>query len=275
MSGEFATILEQSFELSPSPSEADNCLTKKLLEQLKNPDNTTQNDRLTERCLLAWQTKKLPRYLISDKGEIIIDNLSGPLWSPAFYRIEASLQHLETKLKGKTVLDPFAGSGSMIHTLMSLNIPTKVFLNDICYQGGKPIHTDRNKCYFYYPELNLEEYKKIFHKHRSYIKEPPLFNQEIRYSCFDTSGTIPYKTGQFDWIFTDPPYGRSMGKDMHNLLINCLPEMTRVTRNGVLAIIPEHWIPIINNTKKYHVDNLTGTLAHAKTVFKTALTHIY
>jgi hypothetical protein len=275
MSKEFLNSFLPEFKQSPSPSNADNHLTQNLVNQMSAEDHTDTHNDLAIRCLLAWQTKKLPRYLISDNGDIKPDNLSGPLWSPTFYRINLSLTHLRDNLKGMNVLDPFAGSGSMMHALIALNIPNTVVLNDICYRGGKPIWKDENSTgYYYYPQQNFQEYLTLFRKYDLFVK-PPDFSVISGHIAKDVSQQLPFNTHEFDWVFSDPPYGRSLESKGFEGLLEYLPETLRVSRFGALLLLPESWLPDIVNRTNYKVEDLTGTLAHKHTTFKTVLAHVY
>jgi len=270
---EFLTKFEQDFLASPSNSEADNALVSQLLAEILSKEEDLSINSMTK-CLLGWQTKKIPRYFISKNGDKCKDAISTK-WSPGFYRINATLKHVEKKLQGTKLLDPFAGSGSMIFSLLSLNIPKSVFLNDLCYEGGSPIFTDINssKEYFYNPKENLEEYKKLFEIYREFIPKPN-FDGVVGCACENVNNHLSHDTNSFDFIFTDPPYNKNLNHSGVEGLINCLPELLRIAREGVLLMIPESWLSDLKKLELYKVENLSGALTHQNTTFRTILVHI-
>jgi 16S rRNA G966 N2-methylase RsmD len=275
MSQEFIDSFIPQFERSPSPSDADNDLVLKLIDDLAQTQSSSQEaKKAIVHILLAWQTKKLPRYLLSENGSLTEDNLSGPLWSPAYNRIYSSLTQLEVRLRGTDVFDPFAGSGSMEHALLSLDIPNSVTLNDRAYIGGKPITTIEQIDYYYNPKRNLIEYVNLF-RHFSAFADVPDFNRVLNYNSVDLSlDRLPYNNNEFDWVFTDPPYGRSLKSEPNNNILFYLPEILRVSRYGALFIIPEEWVNGLVEKTPYYIEKLTGTLSHKATRFKTVLVSI-
>jgi tRNA G10 N-methylase Trm11 len=150
-----------------------------------------------------------------------------------------------------------------------------VTLNDLCYRGGKPIWNSENGDGFYYdPEQNLREYVKLFEVYGDFVSMPN-FDKISGYEASDVSRRLPFNDNEFDWVFSDPPYGKSMKTKGCDGLIEYLPEILRVSRNGALLIIPEDWLTVISASGNYKAENLTGTLAHQKTNFKTTLAHVY
>lgn len=138
-----------------------------------------------------------------------------------------------------------------------------------------PIWESENGEKFYYdPARKLTEYIKLFEKYVDFVT-PPDFDKISGYEVSDVGQRLPFNDKEFDWVFSDPPYGKSMKTKGCDGLLEYLSEILRVSRNGALFLIPEHWLPQIVENGMYKAENLTGTLAHQKTNFKTTLAHVY
>ena len=273
MNNEFLEKFRQDFNRSPSNSEADNELVRQIINTIVLEDKKPSIYSMT-RCLLGWQTKKIPRYFKKNNGDECNDEVSAR-WSPGYHRIDTGLKYVENILEGSKLLDPFAGSGSMMFSLVALNIPESVFLNDLCYEGGLAIVKNNNpseECY-YNPKKKLEEYKKLFKEYQKFIPRPK-FNSAIGFTCEDAKH-LSHDTNSFDFIFTDPPYNKNLSSNGIKELINCLPELLRVSKDGVLLMIPENWLTTLENLGSYKVTNLSGALTHKDTTFRTVLAQIH
>lgn len=268
MSEQLISQLRKDCAESPSPSDADTALAHQLLDIAAREPSTICPQSLIH-CILAWQTKRLPRHLIDSSGATHPDTFSAQ-WSPGFYRLHLAMNQLQERLQGSTVLDPFAGSGSMMNTLMALDIPESVTLNDIGYIPGSPIGSINGKSFYYHPQANRDEYTHLFSQYQASIPMPNFDKVEDCTSA-DVGEGLPFKNNAFDWVFTDPPYGRALGQVGVERFLHYLPEILRVSRNGALLLIPECWLAIIDETGTYAVENLTGTLAHKRTTFKTVV----
>ncbi len=274
MKNEFIDTFKQDFIASPSNSEADNALVSSFIAEIDLKNESPSISSMTK-CLLGWQTKKLTRHLIDKSGDKREDVISAR-WSPGFYRIATGLECIEKKLRGAKILDTFAGSGSMMFSLLALNIPESVFLNDLSYKGGQPIFTDTDSSrgYFYNPQQNLEEYRLLFERYQKFIPSPN-FNLVTGYACEDAGGRLSHDTGSFDLIFTDPPYNKNLSHSGMEGLIASLPELLRISREGAILMIPESWLSDLEKLGSYKVENLSGGLVHKKTTFRTILIHVH
>ncbi|NCN03769.1 MAG: hypothetical protein GW942_01690 [Candidatus Pacebacteria bacterium] len=272
MSIEFATEIEKKLDVSPSSSLPDNKLAKEFLEIIRSEDSPSVDSMI--RCLLAWQTKKLPRYLVNQKCKVIDDNVSAR-WSPGFHRLDKGLLKVKERLKGADILDPFAGSGSMMHALLSLGIPATVFLNDMCYLGGQAIVEDENsEPYYYYPQRNLSEYKKIFEEFKHHIPAPNL-DKIVGYASENAETLALHGDNSFDIVFTDPPYNKNLPSEGVLGLIKYLSEIQRVSKNGAILLIPQSWLKMLKSSNKFRVEDLTGNVANENSNLKTVFTHVY
>lgn len=272
MSSEFIKKFELSYKASPSMSCADNILVDQLISTALNQGGII--DDLPARCLLAWQTKKLARHLISDDSQVVPDTVSAR-WSPGYYRIDSGLAKLRDEMKGASILDPFSGSGSIMHSLLALDIPSQVFLNDLSYRGGTSIwRDDRGIGYYYYPEENLSEYRSLFNEYQDHV--PPVgFDRIAGYGSEDVGRGLSHQTNSFDLVFTDPPYGKNLSSSGINGLLEYLPEMLRVARECVILMIPEAWLTFLANLPKYNVEDLSDCSGHQHSSFSTKLVRIY
>lgn len=247
-----------------SPSNADRALAMDLFRQVQERGIESDQENYL-RFLLAWKTKSLPRYFVSDSQQVLPDFVS-QRWSTGYYRIDQSLSALRERLQGKKVLDPYAGSGSLEFALMTLGIIENVTLGDIAYPGGQPITVIDEVGYYYDPLKNITEYNKML---KSFVpNRKPLPKPSV--VLVDTKKQIPFADNSFDYIITDPPYGVNFElNDCRKMFANTRFELLRVSKQGILTFIPESWIAGLGN-----VEVLTPTLTHKDTKLKTRLVHI-
>lgn len=265
----FLLLAGEDLKTAPSTSQADISLAKEIHKSIL--DRCDFDPEQAKRLILSMHTKKLPRYLVNSGGSQKCDTVSAK-WSPGFYRMDKSMQILKDKLSGANVLDVYAGSGSMMHTILAMNIPSSVTLNDICYRGGP--RTITRDGYYYSPADNAREYDKLFEKYQASIPRPD-FNKVQAHTHSDIQNGLDFGRGSFDYVFTDPPYAKNLEEGGCNDFIKHVPEVLRVTTEGALVVMPEEWVPIIKSSGTCKIETISNPLVHKDTTFRTTLTHLY
>lgn len=247
---------------SPSPSQQDQRLALDLLafaegERAHFDEMETQN--LLRRVMLAWITRKLPRYF-TENGRLSSDKMSHR-WSPDYYRLESGLQLLWSKLYGKRILDPFAGPGSLSSNLTALGIPRSVMCGDISYFGGKSLaenprmyHTHTH----YHPQYNVQEYENFFARYAD-IVNPPDFSVLRGYITLHAA-QLPFEDRAFDYVVSDPPYGFQLREGGSSFFVSCVEEMARVVREGMIFLLPMAWLDTLSRELQRSCTQLTGDL---------------
>ncbi len=184
-------------------------------------------------CWFGLMMKQVPRFFNDSDGEIHLDTISGA-WTPEYYKIAEAWPVLKSLLSGKKVLDPFGGAGTLINLLAARDIIKNAVLSDISYAGGQPVD-DAGK-YTYATELNAQMSHVLFDNLPSWYKpDLTIIKERVQADARDLSR---FQTDQFDYVITDPPYGKNHGSGGLGLAIGCLPEFMRVAKEGVIMLVP-------------------------------------
>ena len=204
-------------------------------------------NRLLE-ATFALLIQKIPRFFTKHQQrdgdhEITIDECSRK-WTPEYYKLANIWPTLKSMVKGKTIIDPFAGSGVLINVIQSLELPESVTLADLSYPGG---HTLNHTGHFYNPKLNSDMIKVMFDELPSWYK-PNFVDRNSLFTTHDAQ-KMPFENRQFDLVVSDPPYGDNLKDGGIEFFIETLPEILRVTKEGAILIIPKKWIPILLEQK--------------------------
>lgn len=186
-------------------------------------------------CWFSIMMKEAPRFFKSEDDGLILDNESQQ-WSPEYYKVAEGWPVLRTLLEGKDILDPFAGAGTLVHYLASRDIPKTATLSDIGYADGAPVDGDGH---VYVPELNAKTTQLFFDNLPSWYK-PDLTNV----TNYDTADAreLPYADDSFDYIVSDPPYGKNCKTGGIGLLLGSLSEFRRVAKEGSILMVPTEWV---------------------------------
>lgn len=89
-----------------------------------------------ERFWFGANYKRYSRFFIDHGGNLSVDNRS-QRWTPEHYKIAEAWPIFSTLLKDKTILDPFAGAGTLVNLLASREIPKEVYMTDLSYEDGR------------------------------------------------------------------------------------------------------------------------------------------
>lgn len=183
--------------------------------------------------------KTIPRFY-RDRGtnEIVIDDNSRT-WSPDYYRMAESnvLRRLAGVIEGKSVLDPFAGAGAFMNSLVAHGVPSEATYSDLCYSGGFAVN---GHDVVYDPILNRQMTLQAFDGLPSWYKPP--YDRIKGYVTAD-AGRIPFADYSFDLVVCDPPYGKTLPEGGVKFVMGFLPEIFRVCREGVVFMVPTKWLP--------------------------------
>lgn len=198
--------------------------------------------------------RSVPRfYHPTSDGQILVDQESYQ-WSPEFYKIAMAMPTLKALLKGKSILDPFAGAGSLMFYLAAKEIPSEVVCSDLCFPGGEGIDDSGHN---YSPVFNQQSIIALFTTLPSWCRP----NFERMKGFVTANGTqLPLRDSSFDFVVGDPPYGLNCTRGSAQVLALALPELLRVAKEGVLTMVPEAWVSDLQRSP-YKVTKLTEDLS--------------
>ncbi|PID31715.1 hypothetical protein CR970_04355 [Candidatus Saccharibacteria bacterium] len=230
---------------------------------------TTRND-LRNSIIDGWSSllmKSSPRFFVDQNDHIRTDNKSHR-WTPEFYKIAAAEPIFSERLRGKTVLDPFAGAGTLTNLLAGKEIPRKVYASDIAYPGGQPLDEEGH---MYKPELNRKMWKAFFDDLPSWYRPndtslEPYQNANARH--------LPLEDGAVDYIVSDPPYAKNLPDGGLDLLFDVLPEFARVSKHGSILLVPVAWLDDLEQKQPYKITHLTQDVSRGGSNFPTCYVHI-
>lgn len=211
--------------------------------------------------------KGSPRFYQDGDGAISLDTTS-LRWTPEFYKIANAWPILSGMLKGKEILDPFAGAGTLTNMLAGRNIPKKIYVSDIAYHEGSPLDDDGH---LYMPEMNRMMWVSFFDRLPSWyrpnstpIEEPKTADARL----------LPFEDKSIDYIVTDPPYDKNHSGGGIHLLQQVLPEFARVTKEGSIMLLPLAWVDELKKKLPYKVKVMTTDLSGGLSNFPTCYVHI-
>ncbi|HEY1085167.1 MAG TPA: hypothetical protein VGE34_00390 [Candidatus Saccharimonadales bacterium] len=185
--------------------------------------------------------KKMPRFFDGADGGLVLDTVSHK-WTPEYYKVAEAWPFLSKRLKGKAIHDPFAGAGTLMNLLAARNIPKKISMSDLSFPGGMPLG-DRSKGeeFFYNIKANRDMASTLFDDLPSWYK--PDFSSIDEDKIFTSdAGKLQLEDNSVDYIVADPPYGKNFKDGGIGLLLGCLDEFLRVSRDGCILMVPEDWI---------------------------------
>jgi hypothetical protein len=217
-------------------------------------------------CWFGLMMKETPRFFTNEAGERSLDTKSHR-WTPEFYKIAEGWPTLSTMLKGKEILDPFAGAGTLAHLLVARDIVAGAQLSDIAFKGGVPLDKEGN---MYDSELNSQMTQILFDDLPSWYK--PDFSKITNRFHADALN-LPIKDNAVDYIVTDPPYGRNLDRGGIGMLIGALPEFARVSREGSILMLPTNWVEEIENSGQ-PVTRLTGDVSRGHSKLPVCYIHV-
>ena len=216
----------------------------------------------------AWSSimmKNTPRFFRDTQGEVLIDTESQS-WTPEFYKLAAAWPIMTRMLRGKTILDPFAGAGTLTNQLASRGIPEKIYVSDIAYDGGEALD---DKGSVYAADLNRQMYEVMFDDLPSWYKPD---HSSIESPITADVRALPMNNKSVDYIVTDPPYGKNHPGGIE-LLIDSLGEMCRVAKRGSIMLVPEDWLPILER-EGYNVRKMTRDVSRGTSGYPTCYVFI-
>lgn len=186
-------------------------------------------------CWYGLMMKEIPRYFV-DKQGILQYDIESHSWSPEYYKVAEGWPTITSHLRGKTVLDPFAGSGTLMSLLVARGIPKEAYYSDLSYAGGKTIN---GSGYWYQPQLNVEASRLLFDTLPSWYR--PDFSIVKGFITANAFG-IPLKDNAVDYVFADPPYGKNLNDGGIGVLFGSIKELVRVSREGAILLVPVDWL---------------------------------
>lgn len=187
----------------------------------------------------AWygmMMKKVPRFFVDTETDGIAFDTISQHWSPQYYKLAEAWPILSTALKDKSVLDPFAGAGTMMNLLIARGIPSQALYSDIAYPGGATL---QDTSYNYLPTYNVVASQLLFDNLPSWYR--PDFSPVLGHVTADAKA-LPLKDEAVDIVFSDPPYGKNLNDGSLEFMIECLPELMRVSKEGAILMIPMKWL---------------------------------
>lgn len=211
--------------------------------------------------------RSVPRFYRRGEDDTIAIDGSSVKWTPEFYKIAMAMPALKTILAGKTILDPFGGAGSLMFYLAAKEIPETVICSDICYKGGASLDDERTS---YDPDLNQQSITALFASLPSWCR--PHFDRIKGFVTADAM-RLPMTDNAVDMIVGDPPYGVNCAQGSEHTLVLALPELLRVSREGILSMVPSAWVPALERSN-YTVQRLTDDLSLGTSNLPTCYVHI-
>lgn len=190
-------------------------------------------------CWFGLMLKRVPRFFTEvdpvDGGEKLVLDQESHAWTPEYYKIAEAWPVLSTMLKGKKILDPFGGAGTLINLLVARDIPEEAYCSDLSYTGGKSVNGLDKR---YAPHQNIQAAQLLFDELPSWYK--PDFSK-IKGLFTADAQHIPLADNAVDYIVADPPYGRNCEGGV-GLFLGSLNELLRVSSEGVIVMIPDEWV---------------------------------
>ncbi len=192
-------------------------------------------------CWYGLMMRRIPRFFLSsdsespDEAELMLDEETHS-WSPEFYKIAEGWPTLSVLLKDKDILDPFAGSGTLLNLLVARGVPRTAIYADQSYSGGVDLNGKHN---WYAAEQNRQASQLLFDDLPSWYK--PDFTR-VAGHVTARGQELPFKSQSVDYIFGDPPYGKNLNEGGIGTLFGCLPEFARVAREGAILLVPVAWV---------------------------------
>jgi len=221
-------------------------------------------DDLRELFIGCWSSlllKHSPRFYQDDDGILSLDQQSTK-WTPEYYKIAVAFPFLDTAIRDSVILDPFAGAGTLAN-LIATRHPKKIFTTDLSYVGGESI--DQENTRFYDPRANQRLWESMFDRLPSWYR--PDHSASESPVAADIHN-LPFEDDSMDYIITDPPYGINCANGGGvDLLLESLPEMKRVTKNGIYLLMPTSWLDELSG--KVDFEQLTGDVSHGRSSIPT------
>lgn len=216
----------------------------------------------------AWSSlmmKNSPRFFKDQEGNISLDDESQG-WTPEYYKVAEAWPIFSTMLKDKSILDPFAGAGTLTNLLAAKNLPSKVLASDISYEGGSPLEQTEK---FYAPDLNRKMWEILFDDLPSWYKPD---HSKVQPAVAADARYLPFEDKSVDYVVADPPYGKNCPGGL-DLLLEALPEMKRVAKEGSILLVPIDWLDELQ-ARGQEVKQLTHDVSKGKSGLPSCYIHI-
>lgn len=232
----------------------------------KTPDAIAKiRSGLRDAIVDSWASlvmKGSPRFYQDADGVISLD-VTSSRWSPEFYKIANAWPVLSNLLKGKEILDPFAGPGTLTNMLAGRNIPKKIHVSDIAYQNGEPLDDEGH---LYVPEMNRMMWTSFFDRLPSWYRPNTTPVEEPKTA---DARRLPFDDKSIDYIVTDPPYDKNHAGGGVSLLLEVLPEFARVSKLGSVMLLPVGWVQELKKRVPYGITQITGDLSAGRSNYPT------
>jgi len=217
-------------------------------------------------CWFGLMMKRVPRFFTTEqadtgKRKLILDKESHN-WTPEYYKVAEAWPILSALLKNKTVLDPFAGAGSFLNLLVARGIVKSATYSDLAYKGGKPINGSRE---LYVPKLNMEAAQLLFDDLPSWYK--PDFKNVVQEPVTADARNLPFKDAEFDYVCTDPPYGKNCDAGGLGIMLGTINECLRVAKKGAIMMVPLKWMDDLRSHGGFDMETLTGDVSRGTSGF--------
>lgn len=201
-------------------------------------------------ALFGLFLKHFPRFYREQGTNTVVVDDNSKTWSPDYYRMAERNVHkrLAGMVGGKSILDPFAGAGAFMNSLMIHGIPQEAYFSDLCYLGGRNVN---GHDVVYDPILNRQMTLQAFDGLPSWYKPP--YERIKGYATADAS-QIPFADHSVDLVVCDPPYGKTLKEGGVSFLMGFLPEMFRVSREGAVLMVPTPWLAELNERNVQYTD---------------------
>lgn len=211
--------------------------------------------------------RSVPRFYEEGEGGGLKLDTSSTKWTPEFYKVAMAMPTLNTLLQDKKILDPFGGAGSLMFYLAAKEIPESIVCSDICYPGGVYVGEEEA---WYSPISNQQSIMSLFSSLPSWAR--PDFS---RIKGFVTSDVmrLPLPDDAVDVVVGDPPYGINCAQGNAQVLALALPELMRVSKEGMLTMLPEAWVPTLQKSS-YQVEKITADLSQGASNLPTCYVFI-
>jgi 16S rRNA G966 N2-methylase RsmD len=219
-------------------------------------------------CWFGLMMKQTPRFFKDQEGNIELDTISHG-WTPEYYKIAEGWPMLSNRLKGKSILDPYAGPGTLTHLLVARGIPSEVLLSDISYEGGRPLN---DKGHVYASKENSQMTQVLFDDLPSWYK--PDFSPISQRLTADSRNMDHLKDNAVDYVVTDPPYGKNYSEGSLGLLLGSIPEFDRVSREGSILMVPVEWTRQIRDAG-FNITLLTGDVSRGHSKLPVCYIHVH
>ncbi len=247
----FDDVYPKLIQLIPQLSKLKDNTLKKLKQDITDQLN---------RAVFVFFLKGASRYLKTPAGDNKSDFVS-QAWTLEYFRIEPVLPKLTQLIRGRTILDPFAGSGNDMLLVAAACSPKNIVCSDLCYAGG--MYVPGTEMY-YDPKRNREEIEKIYENLPDWCN-PHLSRIMTKYT-YANAKNLPFPQNTFDWIVTHPPFGINLQPGGADYFLSLLPQLMQVVAQGIVFSSPTDWKKEFKK-RNISVLDLTGDVTKSKSKY--------